>query len=109
MLGSFFAFVITIVFYAVRKVLKFSESMSCIPDGFKAMVPAILILTFAWTLKAMTDSLGAKEYVAEKHLMPGEKDRYIAALEADLEKKEKEIANLKRSRRRRNWRHHSVK
>lgn len=64
MLGSFFAFVITIVFYAVRKVLKFSESMSCIPEGFKAMVPAILILTFAWTLKAMTDSLGAKEYVA---------------------------------------------
>lgn len=64
MLGSFFAFVITIVFYAVRKVLRFSESMACIPDGFKAMVPAILILTFAWTLKAMTDSLGAKEYVA---------------------------------------------
>ena len=64
MLGSFFAFIITIVFYAVRKVLKFSDSMSCIPDGFKAMVPAILILTFAWTLKAMTDSLGAKEYVA---------------------------------------------
>lgn len=64
MLGSFFAFVITIVFYAVRKVLKFSDSMACIPEGFKAMVPAILILTFAWTLKAMTDSLGAKEYVA---------------------------------------------
>ena len=38
--------------------------MDCIPDGFKAMVPAILILTFAWTLKAMTDSLGAAEYVA---------------------------------------------
>ena len=51
----------------------------------------------------------AKEYVAEKHLMPGEKDRYIASLEADLEKKEKEIANLKRNRRRKNWRHHSVK
>ena len=51
----------------------------------------------------------AKEYVAEKHLMPGEKDRYIAALEADLEKKEKEIANLKRSRRRRNWRQYSAK
>ena len=33
--------------------------MDCIPEGFKAMVPAILILTFAWTLKAMTDSLGA--------------------------------------------------
>lgn len=65
MFGSFFAFVITIVFYAVRKVLKFSESMACVPDGFKAMVPAILILSFAWTLKAMTDSLGAAEYVAE--------------------------------------------
>lgn len=64
MLGSFFALLITILFYAVRKVLKFSESMACVPDGFKAMVPAILILTFAWTLKAMTDSLGAAEYVA---------------------------------------------
>ncbi len=38
--------------------------MSCIPEGFKAMVPAILILTCAWTLKAMTDSLGAAEFVA---------------------------------------------
>ena len=64
MLGSFFALIITIVFYAVRRVLSFNESCSCIPEGFKAMVPAILILTFAWTLKAMTDSLGAKEYVA---------------------------------------------
>ena len=64
MYGSFFALVITIIYYMFRRVLKFSESMSCIPEGFKAMVPAILILTFAWTLKAMTDSLGAKEYVA---------------------------------------------
>ena len=64
MLGSFFAMVITIVFYAVRKVLRFSDSMACIPEGFKAMVPAILILTFAWTLKAMTDSLGAAPFVA---------------------------------------------
>ena len=64
MLGSFFAFLLTVIFYAYRKVLSFKESMSCVPEGFKAMVPAILILTFAWTLKAMTDSLGAKEYVA---------------------------------------------
>ena len=55
MYGSFFALVITIIYYMFRRVLKFSESMSCIPEGFKAMVPAILILTFAWTLKAMTD------------------------------------------------------
>ena len=64
MLGSFFAMVITIVFYVVRKVLRFLDSMACIPEGFKAMVPAILILTFAWTLKAMTDSLGAAPFVA---------------------------------------------
>ena len=48
--GSFFAFVITIVLYLVRRVLKFDECMACLPDGFKAMVPAILILVFAWTL-----------------------------------------------------------
>lgn len=62
--GSFFAFVITIAFYLIRRVMKFNECMSCVPDGFKAMVPAILILTLAWTLKAMTDSLGAAAFVA---------------------------------------------
>lgn len=63
-LGSFGALVITIIYYMIRKVLSFKGAMRCIPDGFKAMVPAILILTLAWTLKGMTDSLGAKEYVA---------------------------------------------
>lgn len=63
-IGSFFALVFTVVFYAVRQVLSFRESMDCIPEGFKAMVPAILILTFAWTLKAMTDSLGASVFVS---------------------------------------------
>ena len=51
-------------FYMVRRSLDFSSIMECIPEGFKQMVPAILILTFAWSLKAMTDSLGAKEFVA---------------------------------------------
>ena len=63
-LGSFFGLVITVILYIARRVLSFRECMACIPDGFKAMVPAILILTCAWTLKAMTDSLGAAEYVA---------------------------------------------
>ncbi len=63
-LGSFGALIITIVYYMIRKVLSFKASMLCIPDGFKAMVPAIMILSLAWTLKAMTDSLGAKDYVA---------------------------------------------
>ena len=63
-LGSFAAFILTIVFYLCRKIISFEDCMSCVPDGFKAMVPAILILTLAWTLKAMTDSLGAADYVA---------------------------------------------
>ena len=65
LLGSFFGLVITVLLYLVRKVLSFRDCMACIPDGFKSMVPAILILTFAWTLKSMTDSLGAAEFVAE--------------------------------------------
>lgn len=63
-MGSFFGLLITIGLYQVRRVLKFSECMACIPEGFKSMVPAIMILSFAWTLKAMTDSLGADVYVA---------------------------------------------
>ena len=63
-LGSIFAMIITIIVYLCRRVLSFTECMECLPSGFKAMVPAILILTFAWTLKAMTDSLGAAIFVA---------------------------------------------
>ncbi len=63
-LGSIFAIILTIIIYLIRRVLTFSECMDCLPEGFKAMVPAILILTFAWTLKAMTDSLGAADFVA---------------------------------------------
>lgn len=64
-LGSICAMILTIIIYLIRRVLNFTECMQCLPDGFKAMVPAILILTFAWTLKAMTDSLGAAEFVAD--------------------------------------------
>ena len=63
-IGSTGAMIITIAFYIIRKVLSFKASMACLCDGFKAMVPAILILCLAWTLKTMTDSLGAKDYVA---------------------------------------------
>ena len=62
--GSVIALVITLIFFLATRVLSFRECMNAIPEGFKSMVPAILILTFAWTLKAMTDSLGAAEYVA---------------------------------------------
>lgn len=63
MLGSSVALIITAVYYLIRRSIKFKELAEAIPEGFKSMVPAILILTFAWSLKAMTDSLGAKEFV----------------------------------------------
>ena len=65
MLGAAFALVFTFVYYMIRRSLSFRDMMGCIPEGFKAMVPAILILTFAWSLKAMTDSLGAKYFVRD--------------------------------------------
>ena len=64
-MGSDFGLVFAIIFYMIRRVVNFRDCMGCIPEGFKAMVPAIMILTFAWTLKAMTDSLGAAVFVEE--------------------------------------------
>lgn len=78
--GSAVALIITIAFYLITRVMKFSVCMSCVPEGFKAMVPAILILTCAWTLKAMTDSLGAKEYVAG--IVSGSAGSFMAFLPA---------------------------
>ena len=63
-MGSFVSLIITLIFYIARGSLKFTECMDCLPAGFKAMVPAILIVTFAWSLKSITDVLGAKEFVA---------------------------------------------
>ncbi|MDO5132388.1 MAG: Na+/H+ antiporter NhaC family protein [Eubacteriales bacterium] len=63
-LGSFGGLMITMVYYLIRNSLSFEEMMGCLPDGFKQMVPAILILTLAWTLNGTTASLGAKEFVA---------------------------------------------
>ena len=79
-LGGFFGMVITVVLYMIRRVMKFRDLMACLPEGFKAMVPAILILTFAWSLKAMTDSLGAKEYVAA--LVKASADTFVSLLPA---------------------------
>ena len=65
MLGSAFGLVFAIAYYLIRRSMSFREMMECIPEGFKAMVPAIMILTFAWSLKGMTDSLGAKYFVRD--------------------------------------------
>ncbi len=64
-IGSFMAMLITIAFYSIRRVIRFKDCVECIPSGFQAMIPAILILTLAWTLKAMTDSLGANVFVSD--------------------------------------------
>lgn len=61
--GSVVAIIFTIIFFCVRKIITFKDCMDSLPEGFRAMVPPILILTMAWTLKAMTDSLGLREFV----------------------------------------------
>ena len=63
-LGSIVALIFAVIYYLCRRVMTFKTAMNCLPEGFKAMVPPILILTLAWTLKAMTDSLGLAEWVA---------------------------------------------
>lgn len=63
-LGSISALIVIIAYYMFRRVLKFNECMDSIAAGFKQMVPAILILTFAWTLKTMTNHLEAGAFVS---------------------------------------------
>ncbi len=63
--GSFISVIFTVIFFMCRRVLSFKDCMASIPDGFKAMVPAIMILVCAWTLKTMTDSLGAKIFISQ--------------------------------------------
>ena len=64
-LGAFAGLIFSVIYFMCRRVLKFRDCMDSLPEGFKAMVPAIMILCCAWTLKAMTDSLGAKIFIAE--------------------------------------------
>ncbi len=64
-IGSFAGLIFSVIYFLFRRVLNFKECMDSIPQGFKAMVPAIMILACAWTLKTMTDSLGAKIFIAE--------------------------------------------
>ena len=64
-LGGSVALVFTFIYFMMRDVLSFKEFTDCIPEGFKAMVAPILILSMAWTLSGMTNLLGAKIFVAE--------------------------------------------
>lgn len=62
--GGFFGLFFVLAFYMIRRTMSFTDFMECVPSGFSAMIAPILILTFAWSLKGMTDSLGASTYVA---------------------------------------------
>ena len=64
-LGSLIALILSMIFFMVRRSMKFTELMDCLPDGFKQMVPAILILCLAWTIGDVTKALGAPEFVAD--------------------------------------------
>ena len=80
-LGSFFAIAATIIFYLISGAMKFKDIMEALPNGFKAMVPAILILIFAWTLKDITIELGAKTYVHDLILgSAGTFQRFLPAI-----------------------------
>ncbi len=63
--GSVVALLFAVIYFSLRGVISFKGCMECVPEGFKLMVPAIMILTCAWTLKAMTDSLGAKIFISQ--------------------------------------------
>ena len=66
MYGSFLALVLIFAFYMIRRTMTFSQFADCIAEGFNIMVPAILILTFAWTISDVTNGLlGAKYFVAD--------------------------------------------
>ena len=63
-MGSLIALVIIIAYYSIRRTISFTQCMSCVPEGMKAMASPILVLTLAWSLKAMTDSLGLADFVS---------------------------------------------
>ena len=63
--GSAVTIVFAVIYFLCRRVVSFKDCMASLPEGFKAMVPAILILCSAWTLKTMTDSLGAKVFISQ--------------------------------------------
>ncbi|MBE7045782.1 MAG: Na+/H+ antiporter NhaC family protein [Ruminococcaceae bacterium] len=79
-IGSFITLVATVIYFLARGTMKFTDMMEAIPEGFKAMVPAILILVCAWTLKAMTDSLNAENFI--KWIVNGTAGAFVNLLPA---------------------------
>ena len=81
-MGGLVALVIIVIYYLCRRTISLSECMSCVPQGMKDMASPILVLTLAWTLKAMTDSLGLADYVSG--LVAGMKGSVVGFIPAAL-------------------------
>ncbi len=78
--GAMLALIITIIYLMVRRIVTFKEAMECVPKGFLAMVPAILILTFATALKNTTGLLGSDDFVKELLASAGQLDKFLPAI-----------------------------
>ncbi len=78
--GGLIALIIVMIYFIARRLVSFNQAMSCIPKGFIAMVPAILILTLATSLKAMTNSLGSAEFVKDSLANAGAFNNFLPAI-----------------------------
>ena len=78
--GGIISLVVIVIYLVARRVISFKDAMACIPKGFIAMVPPIIILTLAVSLKTMTSSLGAAEFVRD--LMVGASSSLYSLLPA---------------------------
>ena len=78
--GGIIALVVTIIYLIARRVISFKDAMECIPKGFIAMVPALLILTMATTLKNMTNLLDASGFVESAMANAGALHNFLPAI-----------------------------
>ncbi len=79
-LGSLIVLILMIIYLNCRRLISFKEAMDCIPQGFIAMVPAILILTLATSLKTMTSMLGSKQFVEQALAGAGSLNLFLPAI-----------------------------
>ncbi|MBQ7034966.1 MAG: Na+/H+ antiporter NhaC family protein [Clostridia bacterium] len=78
--GGLIALVITLIYFMARRLISFKDAMACVPKGFIAMVPAILILTMATTLKNMTGLLDSDAFVKEALANAGALQSFLPAI-----------------------------
>ena len=78
--GGLVALILVMIYFIARRLVTFKEAMECIPKGFIAMVPAILILTMATTLKNMTGLLDSDAFVNAALANAGGLDKFLPAI-----------------------------